>query len=195
MARALRRPWRNDPRQGAASLPGARLVVLELGLHVGRLRRRGDDLGRGRRGRAGAKTGKDGAGDNCAKGLGHRQALLLSAGARLAAGRPSGKPDCNLFFASCGKLDRVTPPALHAMSRGCHAAGARDRARSSSTGPKFVALSRFARTKASSREYRNVSGCLATQRSPDAREAKKKTKWQNFAITLAAPSSKTLASG
>src|SRR5437899_1235103 len=44
-------------------------------------------------------------------------------------------------------------------------------------------------------EYRYVPGCLATQRSPDDREAKKKTKLQNVAITLAADVSKSRASG
>ena len=43
--------------------------------------------------------------------------------------------------------------------------------------------------------YRNVPGFLVTQRSPDGRDAKKKMKWQNFAITLAADLAKTCASG
>src|SRR2546426_3583995 len=72
------------------------------------------------------------------------------------------------------------------------AASARRRA---SSDPKFLALSRFARASASSRAYRYVPGCLATQRPPDVREAKKKTKLQNVAITLAADVSKSRASG
>src|SRR3989442_8909909 len=67
--------------------------------------------------------------------------------------------------------------------------------RPASSDPKFLALSRFARASASSRAYRYVPGCLATQRSPDDREAKKKTKSQNFAITLPADVSKSRASG
>jgi hypothetical protein len=61
--------------------------------------------------------------------------------------------------------------------------------------PKLLALNRFASAKASSSEYRNVPGFLSTQRSPDERDAKKKMKWQNFAITFAADVPKTCASG
>ena len=64
-----------------------------------------------------------------------------------------------------------------------------------SSDPKLFAFSRFASAKASSSEYRNVSGFLLTQRSPDGRDAKKKMKWQNFAITLAADLAKACASG
>src|SRR2546422_7124533 len=65
------------------------------------------------------------------------------------------------------------------------------------TGVQTCALPicRFARASASSRAYRYVPGCLATQRPPDVREAKKKTKLQNVAITLAADVSKSRASG
>src|SRR5437660_5953352 len=82
---------------------------------------------------------------------------------------------------------------LHRAIPGPHAAASARRRASSD--PKFLALSRFARASASSRAYRYVPGCLATQRSPDAREAKKKTKLQNVAITLAADVSKSRASG
>src|SRR2546428_11904127 len=77
--------------------------------------------------------------------------------------------------------------------RSAHAAASARRRASSN--PKFLALSRFARASASSRAYRYVPGCLAAQRSPDVREAKKKTKLQNVAITLAADVSKSRASG
>src|SRR3989441_2215421 len=53
-------------------------------------------------------------------------------------------------------------------SRSSHAAASARRRASSD--PKFLALSRFARASASSRAYRYVPGCLATQRSPDDRE-------------------------
>jgi hypothetical protein len=61
--------------------------------------------------------------------------------------------------------------------------------------PKLLALNRFASPKASSSDSRNVPGFLSTQRSPDERDAKKKMKWQNFAITFAADVPKTCASG
>src|SRR5258708_23610109 len=78
---------------------------------------------------------------------------------------------------------------------GTYVAGVRDYACRANSGPKFLALCRFARVKASSREQRNVSGCLATQRSPDVRDEKKKMKWQNFTITLTADEPKACASG